>query len=134
MNILLLFIQLIHLINDLFASFYVFIFYWTKKYDLYFIIYVTLINLHWYMLKNECILSYFEKILINKNYKLGDNPYYHPFEIYLPKSFVNLKVYFKILQIFIIFFRNSDNYIILSFILIFIIIKLIHYIFYENHS
>ena len=124
MNILLLLVEFIHLINDLFISFYVFIFYWTKKYDLYFIIYFSLINLHWYIFKNECIISYFEKIIIDKNYKLGDNPYYHPFQSHFPKSLFNFLYYFKILQIFIIFFRNSDNYIILSFILTLIIFKI----------
>ena len=78
MTLLLNLIELLHYLNDFFLGFYIFIFR-TNKYDIYYSVYFLLMVLHWIIFKNECILSYFEKKIIDKDYKLGDKPYYLPY-------------------------------------------------------
>jgi len=46
-----------------------------KETDITYMIAFVLLICHWYVLKNECILNYLDKLTYNKNYKLGDNPY-----------------------------------------------------------
>jgi hypothetical protein len=123
------FFQFIHILNELFISFYIFIFYWTKKYDIYFCIYHLIIIIHWLLLKNECILSYLEKKTRDKNYKLGDNPFEHPFYNLLPKYSLNILVFFKLLNILVIFYRNLDNKYIISLICIIVIYHIFRKVF-----
>lgn len=119
MNKILLFIQIIHILNELFLSTYVFIF--NKKYDIYFMIYIFINILHWMFLKNECILSYIEKKIIDKNYILGTQPFNHPYRELLPQYVLYLFKIFKFINIFIVFIRNLDNmFIVITFILVII--------------
>lgn len=114
-------IQIIHILNELFISLYIFIFFDTKKYDIYFCNYLLILLIHWLLLKNECILSYFEKKLKNKNYKLGDKPYQHTFHEILPKCSSYVFGFLKYLNVLVILFRNlNNNYItiVMSIILI----------------
>jgi hypothetical protein len=37
------------------------IFFNVKKYDIYLLLFLLVIRLHWYFLRGECIISYFEK-------------------------------------------------------------------------
>lgn len=41
---------------------------------MYYLLTIVAIVIHWQFLKQECILSYFEHLRDNPNYKLGDNP------------------------------------------------------------
>ena len=110
-------IKTIHIINDIFFSTYIFIF--DKKYDIYFVIYILILVTHWTLLKNECILSYIEKKLINKNYKLGEDPFNHPYHKELPKEIKKIFTILKYINLLYIIYRNIYNKYIL--ILIFII-------------
>ena len=117
MNKLLLFIQIIHILNELFLSTYIFIF--NKKYDVYFMIYIFIIFLHWIFLQNECILSYIEKKIINKNYTLGSEPYNHPFRTLISNNVLCIFKILKSINIFVVFIRNLDNiFIVITFILV----------------
>ena len=122
--ILLNFIKLIHLLNEIFLSTYIFIF--PKKYDIYYVIYVLLIKIHWILLKNECILSYIEKRLKNKDYVLGSKPYEHPFHSLLPKNFKYIFRLLKFINLLVIFIRNIKNkYIVI--LIIFIVLFILYY-------
>ena len=121
MNIYLYLVELFHFINELFISFYIFIFR-TNKYDNIYVLYIFLIVLSWLFLKNECIISYIEKKLLDNTYKLGNLPYIHPYQTYYPKNLQTILRFFKFLNFVVILFRNTKNiYIILMTILIFII-------------
>ncbi len=50
-----------------------------KTYDLIYIIINLIIGFSWLFVKEECILSLWEKQIINPNYKSGDDIYQHPF-------------------------------------------------------
>lgn len=46
--------------------------------DIAFILFAILIVVHWFVFKHECIISYFEKRILDPNYKLGQDPLRHP--------------------------------------------------------
>ncbi len=62
-------VQIIHLLTVVFVTSLPFI---TNKYDIYYIIGIFCVILHWNIFNGECILSYFEKKLIDSNYNFGD--------------------------------------------------------------
>jgi hypothetical protein len=67
------------------------------------------------------LISYLEKKAIDNNYKLGENPYKHPYRNIIPNNINNIINILKIFNIFIILFRNLNNiYIILIIFFIFI--------------
>ena len=51
------------------------------------------IALHWIFLKNECIISYIEKKLINKNYEAGTFPSLHPGLFYFMNTYLSYNLY-----------------------------------------
>lgn len=70
-------VRWIHTLVVLFNLCYIFVF--NKKYDIIYICFLSITIMHWFFLKNECVLSYIEKKIIDKNYKLGSDLYSHPF-------------------------------------------------------
>jgi hypothetical protein len=83
-------IQLIHFLIDSFNMSYIFIF--SAIYDIYFVSWILLQTIHWGLLKNECIVSYIEKKLINPQYTLGENPKWIPhYDVYYNKFTITLK-------------------------------------------
>jgi hypothetical protein len=62
------------------------IFFNVKKYDVYLLLFLLIIRLHWYFLKGECIISFFEKKILLPNYKLGDANFASPFMELLTKN------------------------------------------------
>ena len=120
-------IQLIHILNEIFLSIYIFIF--SKKYDIYFTIYLVIIAIHWLFIKNECIISYIEKKLINNNYILGSKPFYHPFRNLMPKYLIYLLDIMKFINIIVVLIRNYNNKYIYSGLLF-----VIGYIFYNCYK
>ena len=71
-------IQLLHLCIDIFNSTYIFIF--PAKYDIYYVSWILFMVVHWFFLKNECVIGYIEKKIMNPKYVLGSNPYYLPYQ------------------------------------------------------
>lgn len=100
-------VQLIHILNEIFLSTYIFIF--PEKYDLYYSIYLIIIVLHWLFLKNECIISYLEKKIIDKNYVLGSKPYFHPYNSSVPKYLIYIFELLKFINIILVLHRNIKN-------------------------
>lgn len=61
------------------------------KYDIYILLFILLIKIHWFFLKGECILSYIEKKLVLDNYKLGDDIYCVPMNYFFNSNFIYKK-------------------------------------------
>ncbi len=49
------------------------------SYDGWFLAYTVILWIHWELLKMECILSLWEKQILDPTYQLGDTPYSNPF-------------------------------------------------------
>ncbi len=117
------FIKSFHLFNDLFVALYIFLF--PKKYDLIYVIYIFLISLHWVIFKNECIISYFEKKSLNKNYVLGSLPYELPHNKDITNSFHFYINTLKFFNIFMVIYRSFDNKSIVTLAILSVIIRII---------
>jgi len=76
-NMKLFFIEWFHFTTFGFTLLYPFLY--DKNYDLIYIIINLIIGFSWAFIKEECILSLWEKQIINPNYKSGDDVYQHPF-------------------------------------------------------
>lgn len=126
-NLQLFLLKLIHNINDFFIILYVFIFR-TNKYDLYFSIYLFVIVLHRLLLKNECILSYLEKKIIDKDYVLGSKPFKHPYRKLVPIQLVIISDILKIYNICYVILRNTKNYFITISLLIVLLYIIYNYL------
>jgi len=101
-------ITLFHIFIDVFLMSYIFIF--SRIYDIYYCSFVLLQTIHWGVLKNECIITYTEKKLINSDYHLGDNIKWHPHEEYhFNKYIVLLKAILILGSLLYIIFRNKKN-------------------------
>lgn len=66
-------IRYIHWIPSICIVLYIFFVRYNITYDLIYLLISFLVVLHWYLIGNgECIFSYYEKNLLDKNYKKGD--------------------------------------------------------------
>ena len=102
--------QFIHLLVDLFVMTYAFIF--NSIYDIYFICFLLSQIFHWELLKNECIISYIEKKIINPNYELGSYPFWSPHRQLFFNNYTNsLRILFIIGGLIYIIYRNKKYYI-----------------------
>lgn len=62
----------------------------------------------WFVFKNECIISVFEKLHMYKNYKLGDCPAVHPHECLFSKAKHWLWIYLLCnLSLVIVLYRTN---------------------------
>ena len=86
-------VAFLHFVTTVFTMGYPFIF--NRRYDLPYIIIYTLIILHWVVF-SECILSYFEKVLIDPTYVLSSDKNAHPFIDDLLPSDVHRTIYHTI--------------------------------------
>ena len=96
-------------------------------FDIYFVMFFFFLTLHWLFFKNECIITYIEKKLININYKLGSNiSSYSPHDtrFFVNNNLLFLKIILSSLTIFIVFYRSK----IITKILLSLIIIIIFYI------
>lgn len=69
--------RVLHYATLVFGMFYVFLF--SADNDTWYLIYSFVLVFHWVLFKNECILTYWEKKLIDENYVMGSQPYHHVF-------------------------------------------------------
>jgi hypothetical protein len=118
-NLLLNITMFIHSLIEFFFTFYLVIFYYTKKYDIIYSIIMFILFIHWNLFKGECILSYIEKKLLDNNYKMGTNVYYHPFKNIQNKYIRMIMDFMKVITVIIVFIRNIKN--IYIFLMLFII-------------
>jgi hypothetical protein len=103
-------LQIIHLFIDFFCVSYIYIF--NPIYDIYFCGFILLQTLHWAVLKNECIVSYIEKKLIDSNYELGSNPKWIPhYDVFYNEFMKTAKAFLIISGLLYVMFRNRNNYI-----------------------
>jgi hypothetical protein len=106
--VLLAVIQLVHFFIDAFCMFYIFLF--NPIYDIYYSSFILLQTIHWGLLKNECVVSYFEKKIIKPNYELGDKPKWIPhYKIYHNKYTILLKAILILGALVFVIFRNKKN-------------------------
>jgi hypothetical protein len=70
-------IRWLHFTSQLILILYPLIF--DVKYDIYYLVFITFLFLHWIYLKGECILSYWEKKHLDPSYVMGQDVYSHPF-------------------------------------------------------
>jgi hypothetical protein len=75
-NFLLWSIRVTHLFITFSLCFY-FLFPNLAAYDSYYLLFVSLMIIHWFIFNGECILDYWEKRILDKNYKIGTTPYQH---------------------------------------------------------
>jgi len=101
-------LQIIHLFIDFFCMSYIYIF--NPIYDIYFCGFILLQTIHWAVLKNECIVSYLEKKLIDPNYELGSNPKWVPhYDVFYNNFLKIIKAICIIGGLLYVMFRNDDN-------------------------
>ena len=130
-NIVLAITQLIHFFIDAFCMSYIFLF--NPIYDIYYSCFVLLQTIHWGVLKNECIVSYFEKKMINPDYELGDKPKWIPhYKVYHNKFTILLKAILILGTLGIIIFRNRKNNI--KYICVAAIILWLYFTYFHNKS
>jgi len=75
--LLILAVRSLHWTIFLFNSFFIFLF--DKEWDFLFLGLLLGVSLHWIWLKCECVVTYFEKMVLEPGYELGDRPFHHPF-------------------------------------------------------
>lgn len=121
-------LQLIHLFIDFFCMFYIFIF--NPIFDIYFCGFIFFQTIHWIALKNECIVSYIEKKIINPGYVLGENTKWIPhYDAFYNETLKTLKALLIIGGLSYVMFRNDNNIIralCVSAILLWIYLTYIH--------
>jgi len=103
---------IIHVLCEWFLCIYAFII--PKKFDIFYTLYILLLIVLKCIFKYECIINYFDKRLIDPNYKLGSDTKYVPYErvIYKDNSylifFINCLI---ILNLAILIIRNKSVFI-----------------------
>ena len=101
-------LQIIHLFIDFFCMSYIYIF--NPIYDIYFSGFILLQTIHWAALKNECIVSYLEKKLMDPNYELGSNPKWIPhYDVFYNIFLKTVKAICIIGGLLYVMFRNDSN-------------------------
>jgi len=97
-----------HLICEIITCFYIFIF--SKKYDIYFVFYLFCIMILKLLFNYECIWTYYDKKMIDPNYKLGDDPGYYPFrDLYRSDFIVNIVGLLILYSLVRIYMRNKNS-------------------------
>ena len=89
-------LYLVHLVVTFWQPYIVITFFLGYKnfyYDKLIVLILVAIALHWIFLKNECIISYIEKKMINKNYEAGEFPSLHPGLFYFMNTYLSYNLY-----------------------------------------
>jgi len=99
-----------HALCEWFLCIYVFII--PKKFDIFYVLYITLLIVLKLIFKYECIINYIDKKLLDKNYTLGSDLKNVPYKQYVYKD--NLYVILFIsslicLNLALIFMRNKSK-------------------------
>jgi hypothetical protein len=108
-NIYLSISYIVHMLFEFFLCAYVFIL--PAKYDMYYAYYILLLISLKLILRYECIISYFDKKLVNPNYVLGCNPKDIPYKKVLYGNntfFIFLLNGLILLNLLFIFLRNKN--------------------------
>ena len=94
--------------------------------------YYTCITLLWIVYKNECIISFFDKVKINKNYSIGENGYSTPDLVWSKLNSFRFDRILSILAIPLYYYLITKNVIkSVSLALILILLLIENKIFYK---
>ena len=94
--------------------------------------YYTCITLLWIVYKNECIISFFDKVKINKNYSIGENGYSTPDLVWSKLNSFRFDRILSILAIPLYYYLITKNVIkSISLALILILLLIENKIFYK---
>jgi hypothetical protein len=100
-------VKFVHFLIDVFLCAYIFIF--SLVYDFYYAAFLLVQTLHWASLKNECIITYIEKKLIDPNYILGSNIKHLPHnETYHNDVTLTIKAILILSTLMIITYRSKS--------------------------
>lgn len=109
-------IKIIHKIIIFVNIIYIFVFRQKSRWDLLFIAYFFLLNIHWVLLNGECVMNYLYRKQIDSNYKLGDVFEYKK-EFNIPMIFpLFIIIYLTI--VYIVGIRNGLNPILMIILII----------------
>lgn len=113
-------LQIVHLLGSIVAPFIPIL---TDKYDLIYVIFILCVTLHWIIFEGECILSYFEKKLLDSNYNFGDI-HGSLFKNILGKKTTDIFIQLNFISLIIILFRNYSKpcFTTISLMILFIVI------------
>jgi hypothetical protein len=99
MKVLLLFIKVLHMYFGLYLTTYLLVF--NQEHDVeYLIAYIVMIG-SWLIFKKECIMNYFEIIIVDPSYELGSDPYKLTREF--KSLYTLLHVWFYLTAVFVIY-------------------------------
>lgn len=126
---LILLVRVIHWSIFLFNSFYVFLF--DKEWDWIFLGLLLAVSIHWVWFKCECIVTYFEKKILDKEYSLGDRPFNHPFAMdtsfhpeYGSRAFFDAMFSLTFVSLVLVLWRIDVSWMFkLTYILIIIVVR-----------
>lgn len=99
--------------------------FWRSNFlDTYYLIFFTLLNMSWILLKNECLISYLYKISQDRNYTLGKNLSLFDFETVLGLENAQFMVLFLfgafVVNLLIILYYTELKFSILALIFVFL--------------
>lgn len=101
-------IQFLHVLIDVFNCTYIFIF--PSYYDIYYASWILIQTLHWIALKNECIVSYIEKKIMDPSYELGSKPKHIPHnDVYHNEYTLLIKAMIILSTLLIIIWRTKTR-------------------------
>lgn len=86
-NTHILFVRFLHWYCVLFSVAYIFVFDGTL--DIVYLVYATLLYIHWMFLENDCVLSYIEYRYYDPNYRLGRSKLSNLYMRYISRHFTN---------------------------------------------
>lgn len=127
--------KVLQLIHTLFVIALIIVPLITSKYDLHYSILILLMTIHWFLCCGECIISYYEKIYLNNNYKMGDNPNLKPYHEIVTKNIRKIFRVFNTIVFLLIIYRNYNKnnfYPILLILFLSFILYFIKMYFYKN--
>jgi len=102
-------VKFIHFLIDIILTTYIFIF--SPIYDIYYSGFLLIQTLHWASLKNECIITYIEKLLLDPTYELGSDIKYQPHtETYYNEITLFMKAILIIGTLTVIIYRTKNKY------------------------
>ena len=131
MYIISLVIQIFHTILTLFTAIFPHLY---QKYDLYYVVYIFLVHLHWYIFKGECISTYFEKKLLDPSYKMGENLNWSPFYNIIGKSTMKILGSLSLINVCLVLYRNYNTKIFYPIIALLVLTGILLYLINKKYS
>lgn len=118
-----------HWIIFMFNAFYPFIF--DRSWDGIFLGTLLITSVHWLWFKNECIVTYLEKKLLDPSYVLGQNAFHHPFVTdlslhpkYGAQAMMDVMFCFTMVSMVIVLWRSNLNITVkITYLMVIIVVR-----------